>query len=48
LIALGEGNVSVEYMYSYAGVDGRAKIAFKTSMPEKAISILQEKGANIL
>ena len=37
LIALGDGGISVEYMYSYAGVDGHAKIAFKTATPEKAI-----------
>lgn len=48
LIALGKGGISVEYMYSYAGVDGHAKIAFKTAMPEKAIVILNEIGAKVI
>lgn len=48
LIALGKGGVSVEYMYSYAGVDGHAKIAFKTSMVDEAIAILKENGAKVL
>ena len=48
LIALGEGGVSVEYMYSYAGVDGHAKIAFKTAAPEKAIEVLKKAGAKLL
>jgi hypothetical protein len=48
LIALGNGGVNVEYMYSYAGVDGLAKIAFKTGTPEKAVSVLKEAGAKIL
>ncbi|MBR2623365.1 MAG: amino acid-binding protein [Clostridia bacterium] len=48
LIALGKGGISVEYMYSYAGVDGHAKIAFKTAMPEKAILILNEIGAKVI
>ena len=48
LIALGEGGVSVEYMYSYAGVDGHAKIAFKTAAVEKAVTILQAQGAKVL
>lgn len=48
LIALGDNGVNVEYMYSYAGVDGHAKIAFKTSTPEKAVSVLTEAGAKIL
>lgn len=48
LIALGKGGVSVEYMYSYAGVDGHAKIAFKTAMADKAIAILNEIGAKVL
>ncbi len=48
LILLGEGGVNVEYMYSYAGVDGRAKIAFKTGESEKAVKILQAAGAKVL
>ncbi len=48
LIDLGDGGVNVEYMYSYAEADGHAKIAFKTATPEKAIAILQSKGAKIL
>ena len=48
LIALGDGGVSVEYMYSYAGVDGHAKIAFKTATPEKAIDVLKKEGAKLL
>ena len=48
LIALGDSGVNVEYMYSYAGVDGHAKIAFKTATPEKAVSVLKEAGAKIL
>ncbi len=48
LIALGDGGVNVEYMYSYAEVDGRAKIAFKTNAPEKAVAILEKAGAKVL
>lgn len=48
LIVLGDNGVNVEYMYSYAGVDGHAKIAFKTATPEKAVSVLKEAGAKIL
>ena len=48
LIALGDGGVSVEYMYSYAGVDGHAKIAFKTATTEKAIDVLKKAGAKLL
>ncbi len=48
LIALGDGGVNVEYMYSYAEVDGHAKIAFKTGTPEKAVEILQAAGAKVL
>lgn len=48
LIDLGDGGVNVEYMYSYAEADGHAKIAFKTATPEKAIAILQNKGAKII
>ncbi len=48
LIALGDNGVNVEYMYSYAEADGRAKIAFKTNAPEKAVAILQKAGAKVL
>ncbi len=48
LIALGDGGVNVEYMYSYAEVDGHAKIAFKTNETEKAVALLQKVGAKIL
>lgn len=48
LIALGEGGVNVEYMYSYAEADGHAKIAFKTATPEKAVSLLKAAGASVL
>ena len=48
LIALGDGGISVEYMYSYAGVDGHAKIAFKTATPEKAVELLQKAGAKLI
>ncbi len=48
LIALGDNGVNVEYMYSYAEVDGHAKIAFKTGMPEKAVEILESVGAKVL
>ena len=48
LIALGDGGVNVEYMYSYAGVDGHAKIAFKTAQVEKALELLNKVGAKIL
>ena len=46
LIAL--GGVSVEYMYSYAGVDGNAKVAIKTADPEKAIAALKKAGATLI
>ena len=48
LILLGDNGVNVEYMYSYAEVDGHAKIAFKTSTPEKATEILKAAGAKVL
>ncbi len=48
LICLGENKVNVEYMYSYAGVDGHAKIVFKTSSVEKAIEVLTAAGAKLL
>ncbi len=48
LIKLGEHGVSVEYMYSYAGEDNHAKIAFKTNTPDKAEAVLKEIGAKVL
>ncbi len=48
LIVLGDSGVNVEYMYSYAGIDGHAKIAFKTNEPKKAVEILKSVGANVL
>ena len=48
LIALGDARVNVEYMYSYAGVDGHAKIVFKTSAVEKAVEVLTAAGAKLL
>lgn len=48
LILLGDSGVNVEYMYSYAEADGRAKIAFKTATPEKAVAILEKAGAKVL
>ncbi len=48
LIVLGDNGVSVEYMYSYAELDGHARIAFKTNTPEKAVEILQKAGAKVL
>ena len=42
------GGINVEYMYSYAGVDGHAKIAFKTNTPDKAVDALAKAGAKIL
>ena len=48
LIVLGDNNINVEYMYSFAGVDGHAKIAFKTAETEKAINVLQAAGAKII
>ena len=48
LIALGEGGVNVEYMYSYAEADGHAKIAFKTATPETAVEILKAAGGKVL
>ncbi|MBQ7831390.1 MAG: amino acid-binding protein [Clostridia bacterium] len=48
LIELGEEGINVEYMYSYAGVDGHAKIAFKTAAPDKAVEILKAHGAKLI
>ncbi len=48
LIALGDHGINVEYMYSYAGVDGHAKIAFKTNQADKAVELLTAAGAKLL
>ncbi len=48
LIALGDGGINVEYMYSYAEADGHAKIAFKTGTPERAVALLKQAGAKII
>ena len=48
LIALYEGGVNIEYMYSFAGNNNHAQIGFKTSTPEKAIAVLQNAGAVVL
>ena len=48
LISLGENNINVEYMYSYAEADGHAKIVFKTSAVEKALEVLTAAGAKLL
>ena len=48
LIALGDARVNVEYMYSYAEMDGHAKIALKTAAPQMAISVLEDLGAKVL
>lgn len=48
LIALGEGGVNVEYMYSFATENGVAEIAFKTAQTEKAVEILQNAGAKVI
>lgn len=48
LIGLDDNGVNVEYMYSYAEADGRAKIAFKTNTPEKAVEVLKAAGAKIV
>ncbi len=48
LIELYEGGVNIEYMYSFAGLDGHAQIGFKTSTPEKALEILKKTNATII
>ena len=48
LIELGEAGISVEYMYSFAGENGHANIAFKTGAPEKAETLLKKVGAKLL
>ena len=48
LIALYEGGVNIEYMYSFAGANGHAQIGFKTGAPEKAVALLESAGAKVL
>ncbi len=48
LIALYEGGINIEYMYSFAGANGRAQIGFKTATPENAVEILKTMGATVL
>lgn len=48
LIALNDGGINIEYMYSYADVGGSARLAFKTATPEKAIEILKGTHAKII
>ena len=48
LIALYEGGVNIEYMYSFAGSDNHAQIGFKTATPEKAVEILKNAGAKVI
>ena len=48
LIALSEGGVNIEYMYSFADVDGHARLGFKTATPEKAIELLKKTHAKII
>jgi hypothetical protein len=48
LIALEEGGVNIEYMYSFAGSDNHAQIGFKTATPEKAVEILKNAGAKVI
>lgn len=48
LIALYEGGVNIEYMYSFAGANGHAQIGFKTMSPEKAVALLEQCGAKLI
>ena len=48
LIALYEGGVNIEYMYSFAGENGHAQIGFKTNAPKTAVDILERVGAKVL
>lgn len=48
LIALSEGGVNIEYMYSFADVDGHARLGFKTATPDKAVEILKNTHAKII
>lgn len=48
LIELYEGGINIEYMYSFAGENGRAQIGFKTNTPETAVAILEKAGAKVL
>ena len=48
LIALCDGGVNIDYMYSFANAAGRAQIGLKTETPEKAIVILEKCGAKMI
>ena len=48
LIALCDGGVNIDYMYSFANASGHAQIGFKTETPEKAIVILEKCGAKMI
>ena len=48
LILLGDSGINVEYMYSYAESDGRAKIALKTTEAEKAMEVLKKAGVEVI
>ncbi len=48
LIALNDGGVNIEYMYSFAGADNHAQIGFKTATPDKAVDILVKAGAKVI
>ena len=48
LIALCDGGVNIDYMYSFANARGHAQIGFKTETPEKAVAILEKNGAKII
>ena len=48
LIALYENGVNIEYMYSFANENGHAQIGFKTTTPDKAIAVLEKRGAKLI
>ena len=48
LIALCDGGVNIDYMYSFANNSAHAQIGFKTETPEKAIVILEKMGAKMI
>lgn len=46
---LEDGAIDVEYLYSYAALDGgRAVVIFKVSSPQKAIELLQDHGCHLI
>lgn len=48
LIALSDGGVNIEYLYSFAGANGHAQIGFKTSEPDRALAVLKKIGTKII